>query len=650
MGKTFSNNFGLQNFYGAAKVILSDNPLGLTCGMICPAANLCSASCNLHATEEGPINIAGLQRFALETFAKMNVRQIRDPRSLPINQLPQVYHSPIVLIGCGPASISCATYLARLGYSQLTIYEKTDYFGGANALEIPQFRLPYEAIKFEVDLMLDLGVQIKTKQEFGKDFTLDSLRNDGGGVRAVFLGIGLPQTQRLSSTFDQFDQSKGYYTSKDFLQLVAQASKSLQSHKTSLPTIYGHVIVVGATDAGYDCALSALRCGARKVTVAFEHGYTQVPECFDAARLSEQLEFMPYVRPFQADSTDSGHLKSVQFYRLDEVDDGGDGEEVRLVEDRDQVMILKCDFLISAVGYVLQDQTVIDALSPLKWHDSSENRTLLVNPETMQTSEEWVFAGGDCASGCPQTTVEAVNDGKTAAWNIHAYLQTTYHDESDGCFDPNHIQLPNMFTNIDLVDISVEMCGLKFINPFGLSSGAPTTSATMMRRAFEQGWAFAVTKSFSLDHELVTNVSPRIIRGCTSVGNQLGPHASSFLNIDLISEKTAEYWCLAIEELKRDFPDRIVIASIMASFDQEDWVDLAVLAEKAGADAIEMNLSCPHGMKEKGMGVACGQSTKMVKKISEWVKEAVSIPVFAKLTPDVTDIIDIAQAAYDGNV
>jgi dihydropyrimidine dehydrogenase (NADP+) len=171
---------------------------------------------------------------------------------------------------------------------------------------------------------------------------------------------------------------------------------------------------------------------------------------------------------------------------------------------------------------------------------------------------------------------------------------------------PSVPALPNFFTPIDLVDISIEFAGIRFPNPFGLASATPCTSADMIRRAFECGWGFAVTKTFSLDKDLVTNVSPRIVKGTTS-GPHYGPHQSSFLNIELISEKTAAYWCKSVSELKADFPKHVVIASIMCGFNKDDWTELAQLAEKSGADALELNLSCPHGMGERGMGLACGQ-------------------------------------------
>ena len=98
--------------------------------MVCPTSDLCVGGCNLYASEEGPINIGGLQQFATEVFKEMRLPQIRDPALSPPEQLPESYGARVALIGCGPASISCATFLARLGYTNLTIFEKENYIGG----------------------------------------------------------------------------------------------------------------------------------------------------------------------------------------------------------------------------------------------------------------------------------------------------------------------------------------------------------------------------------------------------------------------------------------------------------------------------------------------------------------------------------------
>ena len=156
-----------------------------------------------------------------------------------------------------------------------------------------------------------------------------------------------------------------------------------------------------------------------------------------------------------------------------------------------------------------------------------------------------------------------------------------------------------------------------------------------------------MTKTYGLDKDIVTNVAPRIVRGTTS-GHNYGPGQGAFLNIELISEKTAAYWVQGVKELKQEFPKHVIIASIMCSYSKEDWQELAILAQTSNPDALELNLSCPHGMGERGMGLACGQDPDMVRNICGWVKEVSRIPVFAKLTPNVTNIVQIARAAQEG--
>ncbi|EYC21985.1 hypothetical protein Y032_0018g3645 [Ancylostoma ceylanicum] len=454
------------------------------------------------------------------------------------------------------------------------------------------------------------------------------------GAKAVFLGIGMPDPKKVD-VFDGLTQSHGFYTSKDFLPIIAAASKPgmCGCSRTPLPSMKGRVIVLGAGDTAFDCATSALRAGASRVTVVFRKGFTgirAVPEEMEAAR-EEKCEFMPFCTP-KAVNIKDGKIVSVQFVKTEQDLSGN------WYEDEEQMITLKADYVISAFGSTLLDEDVISAMSPVKmnkWGAPEVDRT------TQTTSVPWVFAGGDVA-GVAETTVESVNDGKLAAWSIHRYIQSLH--GNDVGTTP---KLPMFYSPIDEVDISVEMCGVKFENPFGLASAPPTTSGPMCRRAFEQGWGFILTKTFGLDKDLVTNVSPRIVRGSTS-GPIYGPNQGSFLNIELISEKSAAYWLQCIKELKHDFPTKIVIASIMCTYNKEDWVLLAKQCEDAGADILELNLSCPHGMGEKGMGLACGQDPDIVRTICSWIKQTVKIPFFPKMTPNITDIRAIAAAAKEG--
>jgi dihydropyrimidine dehydrogenase (NADP+) len=635
--KSFISAIGNKNYYGAAKQIMSDNPLGLSCGMVCPTSDLCAGGCNVAATEGGAINIGGLQQFAVETFMKMNIPQIRHPNATPLDQLPESFKAPIAMIGCGPASISGASILARIGYSNITIFERDEVVGGLSTSEIPGYRLPYSAVHWEIEMMKDLGVRVETGKALGRDFSIDSLKADG--YKAILLGFGLPDPMR-DSCFEGLTPKQGFWTSKDFLPKVSAGSKSAYRvsdgcntcHSgNNLPKLSGNVIVLGAGDTAFDCATSALRCGADKVYVAFRkgiQGMRAVPEEVELA-VDENCEFLPFMQVTGASVdpvTDKVHM--VTFCRSVQNDDGS----WSLSED--ETAAVRANHVISAFGSSLTDA---DILSPIELDRWGLPKT---DPLTQATSMEGVFCAGDLA-GVAQTTVEATNDGKVAANSIHEFL-------SAGNAEALKQPIPDFATEIDKVDLSVDICGLTFPNPLGLASAPPTGTSALIRRAYENGWGFNVTKTYGVDKDIVTNVSPRIVRGSTGGDWNFGPNQQSFLNIELISEKTEQYWLQSIKELKQDFPDQILIASIMASFNESDWMQLARNADEAGADALELNLSCPHGMGEKGMGMACGQNPDMVKTICGWVKNACNIPVFAKLTPNVTEIVHIATAAKEG--
>ncbi|EDW77983.2 uncharacterized protein Dwil_GK24771 [Drosophila willistoni] len=611
-----------KNYYGAAKAIFSDNPLGLTCGMVCPTSDLCQSSCNLHATEEGPINIGGLQQFATNVFRRMGVRQVVPPEAKNLKNA----NKKIALVGGGPTSLSCATFLGRLGYKDITIYEENEYAGGLAALEFPQFRLPLEAVNFEVNLVRHLGVQFKNGMKLGsEDLNVQKLLMEG--FDAVYLGIGLPDPVSLP-IFQDLTAQMGYYSSKTFLPRVSSGSKlgfcagCKKKKFFELPKLDGNVVVIGAEGGAFACARCALRCGAKRVYVAFLHGTSDIfatPEQVRQATEKEYVELLPYLMPTKVVVRD-GKIEGMEFHRTIQTEEGN----IEIVED--EKMSLQVDYVISAFGSTVANNQLKKALYPV---EIDERSRVKVDPKTLATNVPRVFCGGDLA-GIGHTVVEAVNDGKVAACSIHCMLQGKK-------LGMEPAELPLFHTEIDEVDISVEVNGLKYLNPFGLASAPSTTSAAMCRRAFEDGWGFAVTKTVVLDRDEVTNVSPRIVRGSTH-------HQGSFMNIELVSEKKADYWFCAISQLKKDFPMHRIICSIMCDYREADWVELATLAANCGSDALELNLSCPNGMAEKGLG----QDPKIVADICRWVRGAIKIPFYVKLTPNVTDIVEIAKAAVDG--
>jgi dihydropyrimidine dehydrogenase (NAD+) subunit PreA len=184
--------------------------------------------------------------------------------------------------------------------------------------------------------------------------------------------------------------------------------------------------------------------------------------------------------------------------------------------------------------------------------------------------------------------------------------------------------------------LSISFCGLEFSNPFILASGPPTRNAQMILRGFEEGWAGAVTKTISLSP--TKSPRPRL---------SIIDKTKSLVNIELISSDTVHQWVKWISTIKKTASRKIIIASIMASVKTNDWQKLAKTMADAGADALELNISCPHGMPEKGMGSLIGQDPKLSALVTWAVKKAVSIPVIIKLTPNVTDIKVIAKACAE---
>jgi dihydropyrimidine dehydrogenase (NAD+) subunit PreA len=190
--------------------------------------------------------------------------------------------------------------------------------------------------------------------------------------------------------------------------------------------------------------------------------------------------------------------------------------------------------------------------------------------------------------------------------------------------------------------LGVSVNGFELINPFILASAPPTASIEMIRRGFDLGWGGVVTKTIKPDSMEITDVSPRFHAVKDSSGKVIG-----FENIELVSKRDEDYWERGIVELKRDYPERMVIASLMGDGFAHTWQSLAAKMERAGADALELNFSCPHGMPEKGVGMAIGQDPEISAKICSWVKAATRLPVIVKLTPNVTDISAVAKAVEE---
>jgi dihydropyrimidine dehydrogenase (NADP+)/dihydropyrimidine dehydrogenase (NAD+) subunit PreA len=184
--------------------------------------------------------------------------------------------------------------------------------------------------------------------------------------------------------------------------------------------------------------------------------------------------------------------------------------------------------------------------------------------------------------------------------------------------------------------------GLKLPNPFVIGSGPPGTNGNVIGKAFDEGWGAVICKTISLDADKVTNVQPRYARLRARDSKEI----IGWENIELISDRSFDVWAAELKAVKEKYPDRILIASIMEEFNRDAWQEITERCQDLGVDAFELNFSCPHGLPERKMGSAMGENPEILEEVSGWVKAVAKVPVWAKLTPNVTHIEDPTRAAF----
>lgn len=184
--------------------------------------------------------------------------------------------------------------------------------------------------------------------------------------------------------------------------------------------------------------------------------------------------------------------------------------------------------------------------------------------------------------------------------------------------------------------------GLKMPNPFVIASGPPGTNGNVIGKAFDEGWGAVICKTISLDAEKVINVQPRYARLRARQSNEI----IGWENIELISDRSFDVWVDELKAVKDKYPDRILIASIMEEYRRDAWVEIVERCEALGVDAFELNFSCPHGLPERKMGSAMGENPDILQEVAGWVNDVATVPVWAKMTPNVTHIEDPTRAAF----
>ncbi|MGK7915523.1 MAG: NAD-dependent dihydropyrimidine dehydrogenase subunit PreA [Prochloraceae cyanobacterium] len=193
-------------------------------------------------------------------------------------------------------------------------------------------------------------------------------------------------------------------------------------------------------------------------------------------------------------------------------------------------------------------------------------------------------------------------------------------------------------------DFRITINGMHFANPFLIAAGPPSTNGHVIAKAFDAGWGGVIAKTVCLDSDKIINVIPRYGQLHSAESGEI----IGFENIELISDRPLETWLEEFRSLKQQYPHKILIASIMEEYRQQAWQEIVTRVQATGVDGLELNLSCPHGLPERKMGAAMGQNCQITQEVCGWVKQVTTVPFWAKMTPNITEITQPARAAVAG--
>ena len=399
------------NFLEALAVIKDSNPLPAVCGRVCP--HPCETDCRRNALD-GAVNINGIKRFVADwdTF-QMEPYQ---PTCLP-----DTGHK-IAIVGAGPAGLSAAWFLRRLGHA-VTIFEMQEAAGGMLRWGIPYYRLPEKDLDAEIQSILDLGVSIRYHQKLGRDFTLESLKRDG--FEAVFLGLG---AQKATAMGAKGEDTKGVLSGLDFLAKLARGEK---------PVLGNRVIVIGGGNTAMDAARSAVRLGVQEVIIAYRRTRQEMPaqpiEIEEALEEGVNIQFL--TAPVSIAASGNTLQMTCVKMALGEPDKSG---RRRPVPQAGSEFTITASTIISAIGqavdgFCVGNETMID-----------KSGRLLADPRTLQTPAPWIFSGGDCVTG-PDIAIAAIGAGKRAAASMDEFVRTgrvTVGDDPYTCTKGKWNELP----------------------------------------------------------------------------------------------------------------------------------------------------------------------------------------------------------------
>ncbi|MDY0374897.1 MAG: FAD-dependent oxidoreductase [Desulfobacterium sp.] len=376
----------------AIEVIRRDNPLPWVCGLICTRP--CEFMC-VRARIDAPISIKFLKAFAAERA--MSDRAYKNPPKKEFNG------KKVCVVGAGPGGISAAYYLALMGYG-VRVIEALPVSGGMMMVGIPRYRLPREVIDREVAMVEELGVEFCYNTRFGRDVTLEGLKEEG--FEAFFLAIGAHKAWTLGIEGEQ--KFPKVLDAMTFLKDVALGDHHAPGK---------NVVVVGCGNVAIDAARTSLRLGAESVTIAYRRSRNQAPADPEEMEHAEEegIKFVFLTIP-QEILGEGQTITGLSCMKAELVKVKNSDRLVPTPIDG-QDFIVKADVVIAAIGQYV-DTSGMEAFEGVNW---SRRGTIEVNHASMETAMPGVFAAGDAVSG-PATVIEAIGGGKRAAYGIDRYL------------------------------------------------------------------------------------------------------------------------------------------------------------------------------------------------------------------------------------
>lgn len=390
-----------RNFQSAIDTIKETNNLPAVCGRVCPQEHQCEIKCVLFRTGQ-PIAVGRLERFAADWEALHGSSKV---------EKPQTNGKKVAIVGAGPAGLTCAGDLAKMSYD-VTIFESLHAAGGVLIYGIPEFRLPKDVVRREVDYVRQLGVEIETDVVVGRSITIDELFDDG--YQAVFVGsgAGLPMFMHIPG-----ENLNGVYSANEWLTRI-NLMKAYLFPEFDTPVKRGkRVAVVGAGNVAMDSVRCALRLGAEKACIVYRRGRAEMPARLEELENAEEegVEMHLLTNPIRVIGDEKGWVTGLECVKMElgEPDKSGRRRPVAIPGSE---FVMDCDIVIMALGTTPNPilPTTTPGLDAQDWGG-------LRATEAGRTTKSRVWAGGDAVTGSA-TVILAMGAGKAAAKDIDEYL------------------------------------------------------------------------------------------------------------------------------------------------------------------------------------------------------------------------------------